>query len=70
MFGTGLGGLLCGLGFPLGVMISYDESCGGNGGSLTFPFVNICGAGTGGGVCTKCTDNNSISSISYKSTKS
>ena len=35
-FGTGLCGLLCGIGLPLGVMICADDSCDGDGGSI-FP---------------------------------
>ena len=34
---TGLGGLLYGLGFNLGVTLSADESYGGDGGSLALP---------------------------------
>ena len=34
MYGTGLGGFLHGLGIILGVTISADESCNGNGGWL------------------------------------
>ena len=34
MFSTGLGGFLCGVGFPLGVRLSADESFSGDGGSL------------------------------------
>ena len=33
-FGTGLGGSLHGVGLPLGVMLSDDDSCDGHGGSL------------------------------------
>ena len=33
-FGNGLGGFLCSLGFTSGVMISTNESCGGDIGSL------------------------------------
>ena len=40
-FGNGLGGLLCGKVFPLGVTIYDDESCGGDGGPLALPLVNI-----------------------------
>ena len=36
-FGTGLGGLLHGLGFTLGVTRYASESCGGEGGSLAVP---------------------------------
>ena len=36
-FGTGLGGLPRGLGFPLGVTLSADESCGDGRGSLAIP---------------------------------
>ena len=37
-----------GVGFYLGVTLSADESCGGDGGSLSAPYVkNIYGAGTG-----------------------
>ena len=32
-YGTGLGGLSRGLGFTLGVTVSDNESCGGEGGS-------------------------------------
>ena len=32
--GTWLGGLMRGLGLPLGVTLSADESCGGDGGLL------------------------------------
>ena len=45
--GTVLGRLLCGIAFPLGVTVSTDESCDGDGGSLAVPKVNIGGAGTG-----------------------
>ena len=34
MLGARLGGLLCGIGFTLGVTISTDESCDGDWGSL------------------------------------
>ena len=37
MFSTGLGGLLHGVGFPLGVTLSDDDSCDGDGGSLSVP---------------------------------
>ena len=46
MYGTGLGGLLRGLGFPLGVTLFSDQSCDGDGGSLVFPYKNV------GDVCT------------------
>ena len=36
-FGTGLGGLLRGVGLPLGVTLSADESCGVEWGSLAVP---------------------------------
>ena len=36
-FGTGLGGLFSGVGFPLGVILSDYESCDGDGGSLAIP---------------------------------
>ena len=36
-YGTGLGGLLRGLGIPLGVTLYDDESCNGDGGSLALP---------------------------------
>ena len=36
-YGTRLGGFLRGLGFPLGVMVSTDESRNGDGGLLKFP---------------------------------
>ena len=36
-FGTRLGGLSHGLVFPLGFTLSYDESCGSDGGSLALP---------------------------------
>ena len=36
-FGTGLGVLLHGVGFPLVVTLSADESCDGDGGSLAVP---------------------------------
>ena len=55
--------MLRGVGFPLGVTISDDESCNGDQGSLADPKVNICGAGTREGVCTKCTKNEKIFSI-------
>ena len=38
MYGTGLGGLLCGLGIPLGVTLFSDESCNGDRGSLALPY--------------------------------
>ena len=37
MYGNVLGGLLCGLGFTLGLMLYADELCGGDGGSLAAP---------------------------------
>ena len=36
-FITGLGGMLSGLGLPLSVTISADESCDGDGGSFAIP---------------------------------
>ena len=36
-FGTVLGGLLCGLVFPLGVTIYDNETCDGDWGSLAVP---------------------------------
>ena len=36
-FGTGLGGLFSGVGFPLGVTLYDYESCNGDGGSLAIP---------------------------------
>ena len=36
-FSTGLSGLLCGEGFPLGVTFHADESCGDDVGSLALP---------------------------------
>ena len=36
-FGTGLGGFLRGLGFPLGITVSADESYDGDQGSLAVP---------------------------------
>ena len=41
MFGTGLGGVSCGVGFPLGFMLSSDESCDGDGVSLTVPLIKM-----------------------------
>ena len=38
---TGLGGLLCGGGFTLGVTLSADESCDGDGGSLAIPYKKL-----------------------------
>ena len=50
MYGTGLGGLLCGLVFTLGFTLNDDESCDGNRGSLALPCQNI------GEACTRaCT---------------
>ena len=40
-FGTELGGLLSGVGFPLGVNISDQNPCNGDGGSLALPYKNI-----------------------------
>ena len=56
--GTRLGGFLRGLGFPLGVTISADESCNGNRVSLALTYKNIGEAFTG-----ECTGNASIFSI-------
>ena len=36
-YGTGLGGLSLGVGIPLGVTLSSDDSCGGDGRSLALP---------------------------------
>ena len=36
-----MGGLLYGLGFPLGVMLYADKWCGGDRGSLSIPKLNI-----------------------------
>ena len=36
-FRTGLGGLLCDVGLPLGITLYDDESCNGDGGSLAVP---------------------------------
>ena len=53
---TRLGWLLLDLCLPLGVTLSADETCDGNGGSLAVPKVkNVSGAGTREGSCTKCT---------------
>ena len=46
-YGTVLGGFLRGLGFPLGVKLSADESCDGVVGSLALPELNIDVACTG-----------------------
>ena len=47
-----------GLGFTLGVMVSANESCGGEGVSLATPYVNI------GNECTgECYENANIFSI-------
>ena len=62
-FGTRLGGLLRGGGFPLGVTLHDDESCGGDGGLLALSYKNMGESGTGGGVCTKCNDDINIFSI-------
>ena len=50
-------------GFTLGVTLSSDESCDGDGRSLALPYNNIGEAGTGGSVCTKCTGDVNIFSI-------
>ena len=47
MFGTGLGGLLRGVGFIIGATFSAYESCYGDGFLLAVPYVNIFEAGTG-----------------------
>ena len=70
MFGTGLGGLLHGVGFTLGVSLSTYESCDGDGGSLAIPLKNIGEAGIREGVCTKCPGDFNIfyiAVISYES---
>ena len=49
-------GFLRGVGLTLGVTLSADESCDGDGGSLV-PYVTIsvwCGAGTKGYNCNEC----------------
>ena len=38
MYDTRLGGFLRGLGFPLGVTLSDDYSCGGDRSSLVLPY--------------------------------
>ena len=60
MFGAILGGLLHSVVFPLVVTLYADESCDGDGGSLAVPEVNIGEAGTGEGVCNKCTGDVNI----------
>ena len=40
-FGTGLGGLLHGIGLTVGATIFSDESCDGDGGSLAVPQVKM-----------------------------
>ena len=52
-----------GLGFTLVVTLSSDESCDGDGGSIDLLYRNIGESGTVGGVCTKYTGANNISSI-------
>ena len=56
---------MLGLGFSLSVTISSGESCGGNGGSLSLPLVNI------GDACitefTGYANTFSISRMSYES---
>ena len=46
MYSIVLGGLLHGLGNPLGVTLSADESCDVDGGSLASPYKKIDVAGT------------------------
>ena len=60
-----MGGLLCGVLFILGVTLYADESCNDDGGSLALPYKNIGEAGTGGGVCIKCTGDVKIFSIAW-----
>ena len=47
MYSTGLVGFLCGLGIPLCVTLSDDESFHNYGGSLAIPYKNIHKAGIG-----------------------
>ena len=57
-YGTGLGGLLRGLVFPLGISLSADESCDGDRGLLALPYKNI------GEACTReSTGNSNIFSV-------
>ena len=58
---TGLAGLLRGIGFTLGVTISANELCDGDGGSIALPLVNIGEACTG-----ECMDNGITFSIARK----
>ena len=53
-FGTLLGELLCGVGFPLCVTLSADDFCDGDGRSLV-PYLNVHGAFFGGYKCNECT---------------
>ena len=57
-YSTGLGGFLRGLGIPVGVTLSYNESCNNDGGSLALPCENIGEVGT-----RECTGNFNIFSI-------
>ena len=60
MFSTILGEFLHEVVFPFGVMLSSDELCNDDGGSLVLPYKNIGEAGTGGVVCTKFTADDNI----------
>ena len=64
------GQLLSGLVFLLGVMLSADESCNGDRGSIALPYKHIGEMGTVGGVCIKCTDTVNICYIAQVSAES
>ena len=64
-YSTGLGGLLCSLGFLLGVNLSDDGSYDSDGGSLALPYKSIGEARTG-----ECTGNANIFSITQISAES
>ena len=69
-FGTGLGGLLRGIGFTVGVTLSAYESYNGDRSSLDLSNKNIGETDTGGDVCAKCTGNINIFIVSQISAES
>ena len=58
MHSTGFSGLTRGFGITLGVMLSTDESCDGDRGSLELPYENIGKMGIG-----ECTGDANISFV-------